>query len=300
MLRLATACSISGAARELAGRERLVALAEPVNGQQRDEHRQQHRRRGHLMHVVRDQLVRDAHAQQHETGCSPACASCTAVRRATSRLLPTSAEMPAITVRFRADQQTQHEQHAAKIGGHSQIELHADGHEKQPEQHLAEQADVRFHWWRYTVSAISTPATKAPSASDKPASAVIPEQPDHHQENVQHEQLAGFEAHDQAQPAAHVELSDHQQQASTSAACSIALASDTKSASEGAASAGMMSSKEHRQILKEQHAHRLTTGQRIELEALGKQARDDGGRRHVATAAPVATPTCGDYRNNRR
>jgi hypothetical protein len=135
-------------------------------------------------------------------------------------------------------------------------------------------------WWRYTVSEISMPPTKAPSASDSPLWAVRKERPTTIHSVVSTSSSLERRAPRHRRPA-HQLLPDPDQQRQHG---DHLRRGHGQRAPQVIAGGGQRRQQDqaghHGEVLEQQHAHGLAPRPRVQFEAVGQHLGDDGGRRH--------------------
>ena len=143
-------------------------------------------------------------------------------------------------------------------------------------------------WCLYSVSAISMPATKAPSASDRPACSVSQARPERDQQQVEHEQLFALAPRHQREPPAHHLLAADQQHAEQHGRLERGPAERRRHVrAAGVERRDQHQQRHHGQVLEQQHAHHAAAVLAFELEPVGHHLDDDGGARHRHRATPA-------------
>ena len=143
-----------------------------MHDQRRNQHRQHQRRQHRLRHERRHQPEVAISASRTKPN-SPPAHSQRPVRIAVPGALPSRRDKPPATANLSSSIAARTAKHQQEIGQDQvHVEQHADGHEEQSHEHIAERLDVLFHLIAVFGFEISMPATKAPSASDRPAISV--------------------------------------------------------------------------------------------------------------------------------
>ena len=141
-------------------------------------------------------------------------------------------------------------------------------------------------WCLYSVSAISMPATKAPSASDRPASSVSQARPSVTSSRLRTNSSSLLR---RATSVSHQRItrwpptSSTRQQHAGLQRSAIASAREQR-LGRRAERRDQHQQRHHGQILEQQHAHHAPAVLALELEPLGHQLDDDRGRLLIASA----------------
>ena len=144
---------------------------------------------------------------------SPACARYSPVRSATPGVAPKTRVSAATSTNLASDRDRRQHQHQQPLVEHRPpVELHADGDEEQPQQHVVEGPDVGFHL--VLVFGLGHQHAGDEGAQRQRQAGVLgePGQAQRDQQQVEHEQLVALAPRHQRQPPAHHVLAAHQQQ----------------------------------------------------------------------------------------
>ena len=162
-----------------------------------------------------------------------------------------------------------------------QVEPDADRHEEQPEQQALERLDGLLDLLRYSVSASSRPAMKAPRAIDSPLTARDEAGADHHQQRCRHEQLFAVGLGDRAHHGTQHEAAEYHEDQQTERRRSEGQQELGREglAAMAAEDGDRDQDRRHGKILEQQHGEGGPPGPRELTLLLGQQRHHDGRRR---------------------
>ena len=113
--------------------------------------------------------------------------------------------------RFGGHQRHQDHTDPGILHHHAKIEQHADGDEKQPQQHVAKRFDVFFNLMAILGFRNQHPGHERPQRERQAGQFRYVGHAQRHQQHIEHEQLGGFRTRHHVKPCAHHTLPGEQQ-----------------------------------------------------------------------------------------
>ncbi len=175
-----------------------------------------------------------------------------------------------------------------------EIQLHADGDEEQPQQHVLERPDVLLHLVAVLGLRDQHPGQERAQRQRQIELAREPGEPEREQQQVEHEQLGRLAPRHQMEPGTHQPLAEKQDQRQARLAA-LASATPRLSAScrcAGAERGNQDQERHHGQVLEQQHPDDLAAVLGVELQAVGQHLAQYRGRGHGQRARRAPAPPC--------
>ncbi len=264
-----------------------------------DQHRQHHRRQHRLQHVLLQQAAARGMGQQHETELATSSQRKSGAQRHPAGRTKQPAQ-PENQHGFHQHQRHQQHGDPGVLDNHAHVEQHADGHEKQAEQHVAERLDVLLDLVTVLGLGNQHAGDKCSKRQRQPRQFGQISDAQGHQQHVENEQLRRFLTGNHMKPGAHHTLADHKQHRQHDygfrhrqpEGAREVLGRCTQRRNQD-------QQRHHGKVLEQQDADDLPAMRRIQFKALGEQLGEDGGRGHGQRAAKDNSPLPGDTHRQR-
>mmetsp|Transcript_15007 Transcript_15007/g.58786 ORF Transcript_15007/g.58786 Transcript_15007/m.58786 type:complete len:626 (+) Transcript_15007:2270-4147(+) len=269
----------------------------------RDEHGQHHAGQHRADPALGDQVLLLAQRQQHEAELAGLRQEqARAQRRAGGRA--EQPRQPGDQRRFGQHRQRGQQDHQPPaVHQRMPVQLHADGDEEQAEQHVVEGPDVGLHL--VLVFGLGDQHAGDEGAQRQAQAGMLgqPGQAQRDQQQVEHEELVALAPRHQREPPAHQLLAAIEQQGQQHHRLEPGPGQGLGHLATAAVQRrDQHQQRHHGQVLEQQHAHHQPAMRALQLQPLGQQLDDDGGRAHRhrrpqhQRALPAQLPAAAQHR----